>query len=130
MAKTLTIIDFMQKFSSEESYKTYLAAQKWGNGFVFRRCGYNQAVKERTRQHRRCGSCRFDESAMANRLSHKIKFPLPAAFAVDHLLTTTIKGPDFVRVGSIVGCAPGNGLVLQAQSATSDESLRGRMSTY
>ena len=36
MAKTLTIIDFMQKFSSEESCKTYLADQKWVDGFVCR----------------------------------------------------------------------------------------------
>lgn len=92
MAKTLTIIDFMRKFSSEESCKTYLADQKWGDGFVCRRCGCDHAVKGRTRHHRRCGSCRFDESATANTLFHKIKFPLPSAFAMVHLLTTTKKG--------------------------------------
>jgi DNA-directed RNA polymerase subunit RPC12/RpoP len=92
MEKTLTIIDFMRKFSCEESCKSYLADQKWGDGFVCRRCGHGHAVKGRTRHHRRCGSCRFDELATSNTLFHKIKFPLPSAFAMVHLLTTTKKG--------------------------------------
>lgn len=92
MEKPLTIIEFMQKFNSEDSCKAYLADQKWGGGFACRRCGSAHSVKGRTRHHRRCGSCRFDESATSNTLFHKIKFPLPSAFAMVHLLTTTKKG--------------------------------------
>lgn len=92
MEKTLTIIEFMKRFSSEDSCKAFLAHQKWSEGFCCRRCGGTHSVKGRTRHHRRCGSCRFDESATANTLFHKIKFPLPSAFAMVHLLTTTKKG--------------------------------------
>ena len=53
MAKTLTIIELMQQFGSEESCKSYLADQKWGDGFVCRRCGHDHAVKGRTRHAER-----------------------------------------------------------------------------
>ena len=92
MEKPLTHIEFIQKFNSEDSCKAHLADQKRGSGFTCRRCGSTHSVKGRTRHHRRCASCRFDESATSNTLFHKIKFPLPFAFAMVHLLTTTKKG--------------------------------------
>jgi DNA-directed RNA polymerase subunit RPC12/RpoP len=89
MGKKLTVIDFMQMFSSEESCKTHLAAQKWGNGFVCRRCGSNQTVKGRTRQHDVVDPVGSMNRPRQNTLFHRIKFPLPAALTMVHLLTTT-----------------------------------------
>ena len=73
MGNALTIIGFMQNLGSEESCKTLTADQKWGDGFVCRRCGHGHEVNGRTRHDRHCGSCRFHESATANTLFHKIK---------------------------------------------------------
>jgi hypothetical protein len=87
----LTFIKFLGKFGSEDSYKAFLAHQKWGEGFYCRHFGANQSVKGRTRHQRKFGLCQFDESATALILFHKFTFPLPSALAKVHLPTRTKK---------------------------------------
>ncbi|HRE74638.1 MAG TPA: hypothetical protein PK798_08425 [Flavobacteriales bacterium] len=39
---------------------------KWGDGYHCRKCQHGNWVKGRTWYYRRCGSCRYDESAIAH----------------------------------------------------------------
>ncbi len=81
----------MKSFGSEDSCKAFLAHEKWSECSYSLPCGSTHSVKGRTRHHRKCGTCLFDESVTVNTMFHKIKSSLPSAFSIVHLLTTTKK---------------------------------------
>jgi len=92
MKKQQNLGSFMAKFSTEEQCFNFLVDQKWSKGYQCVKCGSEEHVKGKTWRHRRCKSCKYDESCTANTLFHKIKFPLPTAFAIVYQLTTMKKG--------------------------------------
>lgn len=92
MKKQQNLSSFMAQFSTEEQCFNYLAEQKWSKGFQCSKCGCTESLKGRTWHHKRCKSCKYDESCTANTMFHKIKFPLPIAFAIIYQLTTMKKG--------------------------------------
>lgn len=69
-------------FKSDNSCFEYLISCKWGTGYKCRRCAHNQFGKGKKWHHRRCKKCRYDESATANTLFHKLKFPIKKAFEI------------------------------------------------
>lgn len=92
MKKQQSLTSFMTNYSSEEKCFEYLVEQRWSHGFVCSKCGCTETIKGRTWHHRRCKSCKYDESCTANTMFHKIKIPLPVAFAIIYQLTTMKKG--------------------------------------
>lgn len=69
-------------FKSEKSCFDYLISCKWSMGFKCRRCAHSEFGKGKKWHHRRCKKCRYDESATANTLFHKLKFPIKKAFEI------------------------------------------------
>lgn len=67
---------------SEKSCFDYLISCKWRMGFKCRRCAHSEFGKGKKWHHRRCKKCRYDESATANTLFHKLKFPIKKAFEI------------------------------------------------
>jgi transposase-like protein len=92
MKKQQNLSSFMPKYGTEEKCFNYLVYQKWSKGFKCSKCGCTEAIKGRTWHHKRCKSCKYDESCTANTMFHKIKIPLPTAFAIIYQLSTMKKG--------------------------------------
>jgi hypothetical protein len=92
LAKYKTIVEFMGRFNTERACLEYLVEQKWSEGYHCRKCGHQVPVKGRKWHYRRCQKCGHDESATANTLFHKIKFPLVEAFLIVYQLSTMKKG--------------------------------------
>lgn len=92
MKKQQNLSSFMAKYSTEELCFKYLVKQKWSLGFKCSKCNCTEAIKGRTWHHKRCKACKYDESCTANTMFHKLKFPLPTAFAIVYQLTTMKKG--------------------------------------
>jgi len=69
-------------FKNEKSCFEYLVSCKWSLGFKCRRCSHSEFGKGKKWHHRRCKKCRYDESATANTLFHKLKFPIKTAFEI------------------------------------------------
>lgn len=82
MKNTMTLSDFMTRYSTEEACLSYLIKHKWGDGFSCNRCGHSVSVKGRKWYYRRCRQCKYDESATANTLFHNLKFPIQKAFGM------------------------------------------------
>lgn len=83
---------FTSFFSSEEDCKAYLSQLKWNNGYECKHCGNKTAIRGRTAFHKRCSSCKYDESATAHTLFHKIKIPLSVAFGIIYKISIRKKG--------------------------------------
>ncbi len=94
---------FTVDFATDDDCRRFLMEQKWGTGFICRRCGHTKSVKGRTWYYRRCQSCKYDESCTAHTLFHKIKFPLVKAFWIVFQLSTLKKGMSTCAIAQQYG---------------------------
>jgi len=92
MFEGLSIYDFQSQFSNDKSCIDLLVKLKWGDEYKCRNCGYNNYCKTKRYGERRCCSCKKPESATAQTLFHKLKFPIHKAFMMLYLISTTKKG--------------------------------------
>lgn len=91
--KGLNIIEFAEKFSSNDNCLEYLSELKWANGFYCSVCGnttYWQGSSGKPK-NRVCKSCRHIESPTSNTVFHKIKFDLKKAFWIIFEYASTTK---------------------------------------
>ncbi len=102
MFKGVSIKNFNATFQSEEDCRQYLYDLKWKSGFICRHCGNNTAWKGRTRFHKRCIKCGYDESCTAHSIFHKIQFPLIKAFIMTFQISVLKKGMSTIELASSV----------------------------
>jgi two-component system, sensor histidine kinase LadS len=72
--------DINDLIQNEDMCLEYLAAIKWKNGFVCRKCGHTNTSLGKVPHSRRCTRCKNEESATAGTILHNIKFPINKAF--------------------------------------------------
>lgn len=85
-----SLIKFSERFPDDLSCKAYLAAIKWVDGFVCRKCGHKKFSKRKDFT-RTCTFCRHNESASANTTFHKVKFGLRKAFFITFEMVNSTK---------------------------------------
>jgi transposase-like protein len=88
--KGQNLIEFAERFASEEKCLEYLAFIKWQGGFKCIKCGHT-ASQVRKNHSRTCNKCSHTESATANTLFHKVKFGVRKAFFICFEMSTTTK---------------------------------------
>ena len=88
--KGQNLIEFAERFKSEESCLEYLAHIKWDGGFRCVKCGHTGS-QIRHNHSRTCNICSHTESATANTLFHKVKFGIRKAFFICFEMSTTTK---------------------------------------
>lgn len=92
------ITPFPRNLKNESKCIEYLIWCKWSNGYKCRKCGNKNYGKGKKWHHRRCTKCRYDESATAQTLFHKIKFPLTKAFSIVNDLINKEEGSSSVAI--------------------------------
>src|SRR2546428_12326513 len=92
MFKGLNIINFPEKFSTDENCYEYLANIKWENGYNCAKCGNEKYFAGKQPFARCCTRCKYDESPTAHTLFHKVKFSMKSAFYIVFLVVTGKKG--------------------------------------
>jgi hypothetical protein len=89
--KGQNVVEFIERFNSDQKCKEYLSEIKWSNGFICRKCKYS-VCQIRKDYSRTCNICSYTESVTANTLFHKLKFGLRKAFFICFEMATTSKG--------------------------------------
>jgi transposase-like protein len=84
------LLQFAERFKTDEDCVIYLAEIKWEKGYKCRKCGHTK-FQERKNHSRTCNHCSDTESPMANTLFHKVKFGLRKAFFMCFEMSTTTK---------------------------------------
>lgn len=84
------LIEFAERFKTDEDCKKYLSEIKWTAQYVCRKCGHTKS-QIRKDFSRTCNICSDTESSMADTLFHKVKFGLRKAFFVCFEMATTTK---------------------------------------
>lgn len=96
--KGLGLLEFVERFKTDENCLEYLAHYKWENGYKCIKCGHT-ASQKRKNHSRTCNKCSHTESAMANTLFHKVKFGIRKAFFICFEMATTTKSLSASQVG-------------------------------
>ena len=88
--KGQNLLEFSDRFKTDEDCKKYLSEVKWESGYACRNCGHTK-FQVRKDFSRTCNICSKTESSMANTLFHKVKFGLRKAFFICFEMSTTTK---------------------------------------
>jgi hypothetical protein len=78
--KEITPLDLEEVLVNEENVLSLLAAEKWKDGFVCRKCGHTNYCKGKKPYSRRCTKCKSEESATSHTIFHGCHLPLVQAF--------------------------------------------------
>lgn len=84
------LIEFAERFKTDEDCKKYLSEVKWADGYTCRKCNHTKS-QIRKDFSRTCNICSDTESSTADTLFHKVKFGLRKAFFICFEMTTTTK---------------------------------------
>lgn len=88
--KGQNLIEFAERFKSDEDCKAYLSNYKWEKGYKCINCGHARC-QIRSDYSRTCNICSHTESATSNTLFHKVKFGVRKAFFICFEMSTTTK---------------------------------------
>lgn len=88
--KGQNLLEFSDRFKTDEDCKEYLASVKATIEYKCTRCNHN-AYQKRKDFSRQCNICHHIESATANTLFHKVKFGVRKAFFICFEMATTTK---------------------------------------
>lgn len=83
-----TILEFQERFASEEASREYLFASRWPEGFVCPGCGGERAGGETHRHLWVCTGCGHQTSVTAGTVMHGTRTPLRAWFWAAYLVAT------------------------------------------
>lgn len=88
-AYPLSILEFQQRFATEEACRSYLFASRWPEGFVCPACGSSRAGDmHRRRLLWQCKDCGQQTSATAGTVMHATRTPLRTWFWAAYLVAT------------------------------------------
>ena len=88
--KGQNLIEFAERFKTDQDCREYLSNIKWSEGYVCRKCKHTKS-QIRKDYARTCNKCSDTESTMANTLFHKVKFGLRKAFFICFEISTSTK---------------------------------------
>ncbi|MFN3404040.1 MAG: 7TM diverse intracellular signaling domain-containing protein [Cytophagaceae bacterium] len=80
LMKDVDFNEFSKIFPDKNSCLRYLEELKWDNGYKCKKCNNSKWCQGKDIFSRRCTKCRYDESATAFTIFHRLKFPITKAF--------------------------------------------------
>lgn len=91
--KGLDLINFSDRFKTENDCLNYLIELKWNDGFICSKCSNNTFWKSSNPENlnRCCKNCRHINSPTSNTLFHKVKFGVRKAFFIIFECSSTTK---------------------------------------
>jgi len=96
------LLEFAERFKTNEDCKEYLSELKWKDAFKCVKCGHHGS-QVRKDYSRTCNKCSHTETASSNTLFHKVKFGLRKAFFICFEMSTTTKSLSASYVGERFG---------------------------
>ena len=100
----MTILDFQERFATEEACRDYLFACRWPDGFRCRRCrGAEIGVMHSARRLWQCKRCGAQTSVSAGTVMHGTRMPLRLWFWAAYLVATHHPGISAVQLQRQLG---------------------------
>ena len=88
----LSILEFKNKYDSEDACREHLFKNKWPNGFICEKCGCLEYYYIATRHSYECKGCYYQASVTSNTIMHKTHTPLEKWFWAIYLVARDKRG--------------------------------------
>lgn len=89
--KAVNFKEFKKIYPDDSACLQYVSGLKWKNDYACRKCGNAKSCKGKFPYSRRCTICGYDESATANTIFYRLKFPIIKAFYMVFLINSQRK---------------------------------------
>lgn len=99
----ITLLEWQQRFGTEEACAAELAKIRWPNGYQCPACGSTKSYYIATRKLYQCSKCRHQVSVTADTLFHATKLPLVKWFWAIYLLASDKGGMSALRATKHIG---------------------------
>lgn len=103
MLEPMTMIEFQDKFRSEQACLDYIREVRWPKGFRCPNCDHDEAYEIRTRALFQCAVCRHQTSVTAGTIFHKTRTPLRHWFLMIYQLCEDKGGTSASRLARQLG---------------------------
>ncbi len=129
--KGQNLLEFSDRFKTEEACKEYLASLKQNLGYKCLKCNHT-ACQVRKDLSRQCNICGHIESATANTLFHKVKFGVRKAFFICFEMATSTKSLSASYMGVRYGVTEKTARLFmlkirEAMSSSGDNPMDGNV---
>jgi len=101
--KSMTMMNLMEHFHSEERCRDILAILRWPNGVACTRCGGVEHAYDSERFVYDCYSCGYQFSVLAGTIFHDTKLPLRKWFIAILLMVEAKKGMSAMQMKRTIG---------------------------
>src|SRR5579875_2123616 len=88
----LSLLEFQERFPTDEACRQHLAALRWPDGYRCPRCQHRKHYPLDARHLYQCAACGYQTSVTAGTLFHKSHIPLRKWFWAIYLLTQDKRG--------------------------------------
>jgi transposase-like protein/predicted RNA-binding Zn-ribbon protein involved in translation (DUF1610 family) len=88
----MSLLEFQDRFNTEEACQQHLFRLKWPQGFVCPKCGHKEYYFVATRHLYQCKQCRYQASLTAHTIMHRTRTPLRIWFWMIYLLGRDKRG--------------------------------------
>ncbi|MCZ8514349.1 IS1595 family transposase [Paenibacillus filicis] len=102
-AESLSLLDFLKYFGTEENCAEYIMSKRWKDGFSCLKCNHTEYYYIRTRQLYECRKCHYQASITAGTLFHKTKQPLTVWFWAIYLVAHDKRGKSALSLSDVLG---------------------------
>lgn len=98
-----TLIEFQEKFSSEEACLQAIFEMRWPRGFICPYCGHDDGVRITTRRSIQCCLCRRQSSITARTIFEQSRTPLRLWFLVIYFMSHDKGGVSAMKLAKQLG---------------------------
>ena len=101
--KPPSILEFQERFFSEEDCTRFLFEKRWPEGWICPRCGAAKCYPIQGRRLYECATCRYQVSVTAGTVLHKTRTPLRLWFLAIFFVTTDKRGISSLGLAKQLG---------------------------
>ena len=99
----MTLVEFQERFSSEEACLQAIYEARWPRGFICPYCGHNDGNRIRTRRSIQCCLCRRQSSITANTIFQDSQTPLRQWFLIIYFVAQDKGGASALKLSKQLG---------------------------
>lgn len=99
----MDLLEFQEKFSTEEDCIAYLIEQRWPDGYVCEECGGTEAGYHTGHRRFQCKYCYRQKSITADTMFHRSHTPLKEWFLAIYLMSQSKKGISSLELQQHLG---------------------------
>jgi len=99
----MTLLEFNERFGTEEQCRQYLFDKRWPEGFNCPKCNHNEYFNIKSRNRYQCKSCNYQASVTAGTIMDKTRTPLVKWFLAIHLMSSDKRGVSALSLKTQLG---------------------------